>query len=75
MKAPVGWVSVLFLAEAAHGELAHGGVFSVVGELFDDGEAWSAVSAGDKEVVMAWVVWVAEFLEALVADGDVGGYD
>ena len=75
MKPPVRWVLVLALAEAAERKLAHGGVFSVVGQAFDDGEAWSAVGAGDKEVVVTGVFGVAEFSEAFVADGDVWGDD
>ena len=71
MKPPIRWVLILFLAETAQRKLAHGGVFSVVGQALDDGEAWSAVGAGDKEVVVAGVFGVAEFFEALVADGDV----
>ena len=72
MKPPVRWVLILFLAETAEGELAHGGVFSVVWQPLDDGEAWSAVGAGYEEVVVAGVVWVSEFFEALVADGYIG---
>ena len=63
------------MAEAAQGELSHGGVFSVVWQSLDYGEAGTAVGTGDKEVVEAGVVWVSEFFEALVADGDVGGND
>ena len=55
MKPPIRWVLVLFLAEAAEGELAHGGVFSVVWQPLDDGEAGSAVGAGYEEVVVAGV--------------------
>ena len=75
MKPPVRWVLVLFLAEAAQRKLAHSGVFSVVGQPLDDGEAWTAVGAGDEEVFVAWVFWVAQFSEAFVADGDVWRYD
>ena len=75
MKPPVRWVLVLFLAETAERKLAHGGVFSVIGQALDDGEAWSAVGACDEEILEAGVFGVAEFLEALVADGDVGGDD
>ena len=73
MKPPIRWVLILVLAEAAQGELSHGGVFSVVWQPFDDGEAWSAVCAGDEEIIVAGVVWVAEFFEALVADGYIWG--
>ena len=71
MKTPVCWVIVFFLAEAAKGKLAHGGVFAVVGQPFDDCEAWTAVGTGDKEVFVTRVFWVAQFCEAFVADGDV----
>ena len=75
MKPPVSWVLVLFLAETAQRKLAHGGVFSVVGQALDDREAWTTIGAGNKEVLEPWVFGVAEFVEALVADGDVGRDD
>ena len=64
-------ILVFFLAETAERKLAHGGVFAVVRQPFDYGESWSAVDASDEEVVEAWVVWVAEFPQAVAADGAV----
>ena len=73
VKTPVSWVIVFALAEAAEGELAHGGVFSVVRQPLDDCEAWSAVGAGDKEVVEAWVFGVTELAKAFLQMAMSGG--
>ena len=62
MKTPIRWVLVLFFAEATERKLFHGGVFSVVGQAFDDGESGSAVGASDEEVFETGVVGVSEFL-------------
>jgi hypothetical protein len=71
VKAPVQRVRVILLAEAAHGELAHGGVFAVVRQALNYGEAWSAVGACDEEVLVPVVFRISEFAQAIVAYGDV----
>ena len=66
---------IFFLAETAEWKLAHSGVFAVVGQAFDDCEAWTAVGAGDKEIFVTWVLWVTQLSQAFVADGDVWRYN
>ena len=59
------------MTEAAHGEVSHRGVFAVVWKLVDDGVSWSAVRAGDEEIIVSSIFWLSEFGEAFVAYGDV----
>ena len=59
MKPPIRGIFILFLAKTTQRKLAHGGVFSVVGQALDDCEAWTAICAGNKEVFKAGVFGVA----------------
>ena len=71
VESSIHWICVLILAEPAHREVFHGGVFTVVGKLFDYGVSWAAISTGDEEVIMSSVSRQSEFLEAFWAYGYV----
>ena len=44
---------------------------TVVGNVLNDREAWSAVGAVDEGIAIASIIWVEEFAQAVVADGDI----
>jgi hypothetical protein len=73
VEAAVGGVFVFFGAGGAHFEGCHGGVFAVVRDVFDDGEARAAVGAVDEGMEVAAVGGVEHFAEAVGAEGGVGG--
>src|SRR4030042_5145638 len=55
MKAAVQWIIIFRLALGAHLEAAHGGLRSVIGQGFNYGKAWPAVSAVCKGIAVAAV--------------------
>ncbi len=71
MESAIRWVGVFALAVGAEWKTRHGCLRSVVGDVFDDGEAWAAVGAVDEGIVIAAVSRVEEFAQTVGADGDV----
>ena len=61
VKPSIRWVGVFAFAIGAHWEVRHRGFWAVVGNVFDDGEARSAVGAVDEGITIAAVVWVEAF--------------
>ena len=61
VKTSVLWVCVFGSAEVANRKVSHRRVLAVVRELFDDGEPWSAVRAGDEEIIVSGVFWITQF--------------
>ena len=71
MKTAVQGIVILPLAVGAHPELTHGGLRPVVGYVFDDGEAGSAVGAVGEGVTIAPVLRREDLVPAWEAGGDV----
>ena len=71
MESAIRWVFVFALAIGAERKTRHSGLGSVVGDVFDDGEARPAVGAIDEGIMIAAVRWVEEFAQAVGADGNV----
>ena len=65
MEAPVCRILVLRLAVAAHRELVHGSLRTVVGDVLNDGEAWPAVGAVDERIAVAPVLGVEQLIQAI----------
>ncbi len=74
VEAPVARVPVLAGAPLAHREPRHRGVGPVVGQPGDDGEARSAVRAGDERVPVAAVRRVGQLAQTGVAGRGVRGH-
>ena len=70
---PVEGVSVFPRAIGAHGKSRHGRRLPVVGEVPDDRVAGAAVRAVGESVSVTTLSRRADLLEAVVADGDIGG--
>ena len=47
-------------------------MFAVVGQLIDDGEAWTAIRAVDEGIVIAAILRIEEFGHASIAGGKIG---
>ena len=58
-----------------HGKGGHGGLWSVVRHVFNDGIARPAIGAVDKRVKVSPVLPVKEFSEAVTAGRRVWGYE
>ncbi len=71
MKTAIGGILVLRLTVWAHGELVHGCLGPIVGDVLDDGEARPAVGAVDEGIAVAPVPSVEHLLQAIRAGGDV----
>ncbi len=73
MEAAVQRVVVFVMAVGAHLEGSHSGLRSVVGDVFDDGEARAAVGAVDEGVAVTAVGGVEELAQAVRADAVIWG--
>ena len=71
METPIQRIGVFFLTIGTHGKRSHGGFGAIVGDVFDDGKARSAVGAVDEGIAVATVGWVEEFAQAIGADADI----
>ena len=71
MESAIRWVGVFALAVGAEWKTRHGCLRSIVGDVFDDGEARAAVGAVDERIMIAAVSWGEEFTQAVWADGNV----
>ena len=63
--------SVFTSTVRAHGEACHRGLRPIIGDVLDDCEARSAVGAVDEGIMVAAVMGVEEFAQAIRADGDI----
>lgn len=72
VKAPIKWIFVLSPASLAHREVTHRGPCSVVRNVFDDGEARTAVSAVNKGIAVTAILRVEQLGETIDAGSDVG---
>ena len=66
-------VVVFPLAVGTHGEAPHGGERTVVGHVFDDGEAGAAVGAVEEGVAVSPVARIEQLLPAVLTETDVRG--
>ncbi|GHO42593.1 hypothetical protein KSX_07560 [Ktedonospora formicarum] len=71
VEAPIGWVLILDLTCRTHCEDAHCCLFAVIGHVLNDSEARAAVGAIDKGIIVASVMYVEEFAQAIIADGAI----
>ena len=71
MKPSIERVFVFSFAIRTHGKRRHRCLWSVVRNIFDDGETWSAVGAVDEGITIAAVVGVEHLTQAVVTDGNV----
>ena len=71
MESTIRRVRVFALAVGTEWKARHRCLRSVVGDVFDDGEARAAVGAIDEGIMIAAVSWVEEFTQAVWADGNV----
>jgi len=74
MESSVAGVGVFRSTCFAHREVAHGGHGTVVRDVLDDREAWSAVGAVDERVSTPAVGRIQELRFASATCGDVGRY-
>src|SRR5579859_8120064 len=72
MKAPVPRILIFFLAVRAHGERRHGCLRPVIGDVAQDGIAWSAMSAIGERITVAPVGRVPEIAPTSVAGACIG---
>ncbi len=72
VKAAVGGIAILRVAQRIHGPTAHGGAAAIVGQSFDNGIARAAVGAVDIGIAVARIGGIAHFGETVRADREVG---
>ena len=72
MEAAIHRIVVFCLARFVQGELFHRSMFAVVGQLINDGEAWTAIRAVDEGIVIAAILRIEEFGHASIAGGKIG---
>ncbi len=73
MEPPVGRVGILVAAVGVHGEVPHGGLFSIIGQVGDDREPCSAVRAVGERVEVSAIEGIEQLPEAIVADRHIIG--
>ena len=71
MESSVRRVFVFAFAIGTHWEIRHRCLWAVIRNVFDDGEARSAVGAVDEGVKITAVDWVKEFAQTVRTDGDI----
>jgi len=72
MKAPVKRIIVFTPAGRTHGEDAHRGLIAIIGDILNNREARPAVGAVDKRVVVAPVIRIEKFVQAIVTERGIG---
>ena len=71
MKPSIARVLVFSPADGTHLKGSHGGMRTVVRDIFYDGEARAAISAVDEWVGKAKVIRMKELLPTFIAGGDI----
>jgi hypothetical protein len=72
VKTPIVGVVIFALAFRAHHKALHRGVSAIVGQRFDDREAWTAIRAIGERVTKATIIGIENFAQTIAAGGDVG---
>jgi hypothetical protein len=71
VEAPIQRIFVFGAAVVTEREIRHGGVWTVVGNVLDDGEARSAIGAVDEGIEVAPVIRIEQFALAIGTDGGI----
>src|ERR1039457_5012322 len=71
MKAAVGWIAILSLALRTHTETGHCRLRPVVGNVLNNGIAWSAIGAVGEGIPEAAVRGIVDVAQAIAASCDV----
>jgi hypothetical protein len=74
VKTTVKWIVIFGGASRTHLESPHRGFGTVVGDILDDREARAAVRAVNEGIAITLVARIKQFLQAVWADADIGGY-
>jgi hypothetical protein len=71
MKAPVERIMIFMLTGLAQWEYAHGRLRTVVGDILNDRKTRSAIGTIDKRVIIAAIGRIEEFMQTIIAGGDI----
>jgi hypothetical protein len=72
MKATIRRIEIFGLARDAHRESPHRRVVAIIRDVLNNRKAWPTVDTVDKRVVIAPVNWIKQFVEAVLASGNIG---
>lgn len=71
MMPPVAGVMVFAAAGFTHRERGHSSSLAIIGQSLNNGVAWAAIGTVRKRITIAPFLGVHNFLEALIAGGDI----